>query len=355
MKVGILTWFSGYNYGARAQSYALLKVVSGMGHDCEFVNFELKNFKKYCRKGNLNCWYPYRRPIRAAKCYIRCFRYERDLKGMPISAKVHSAEEIDNLGYDMIIIGSDSVFNIHHPMFHPVYYGVGLKKTPYMFYAPSCESMDGAEKLPKELCDALCHAKAISVRDENTKKIISRALEKSDSRHIPVLPDPSLLYDYQDITRPIREKKYILLYSFSNWGKYSEEFRHYAKERDLKIISVGRYCPWADFSYDMASVSQWMGCFVNAKLVLTDSFHGAVFGIKNGKPLVLMSREDKRQKILELLKMCGIDRGIFYDGQNLDEYLKSVEIQYTDVDDMLEVLKQSATEFLRYSLKGSLI
>lgn len=353
MKVGILTWFSGYNYGARAQSYALLKVVSGMGHDCEFVNFEPKNFKKYCRKGNLNCWYPYRRPVRAAKCYIRCFRYERDLKKVPISAKVRSAEEIDSLGYDMIIIGSDSVFNIHHPMFHPVYYGVGIKKTPYMFYAPSCESMDSEEKLPKELCDALRHAKAVSVRDENTKKIIWRALEKADGREISVLPDPSLMYDYRDIIKQVGKKNYILLYSFSNWGKYSDQFRYYAKERNLKIISVGRYCPWADFSYDMASVGQWMGCFINARIVLTDSFHGAVFGIKNRKPLVIMSREDKRQKIQELLKTCGIDHGYFYDGQDLDEYLKSSEILYTDVEDTFAALKQSAMEFLRKNLKGS--
>lgn len=346
MRIGILTWFSGYNYGARAQSYALLNVILKLGHDCEFVNFEPKDFKKYCRKGNLNCWYPYRRPIRAIKCFIRCFRYEKDLKKLSIGTKVYSAEEIDSLGYDMIIIGSDSIFNIHHPMFHSVYYGVGLKKTPYIYYAPSCESMNTEEELPEELCEALYHAKVISVRDENTRTIIKRALKKNDNRDISVLLDPSLLYDYCDITSLIPEKNYILIYSFSNWGKYSEEFKRYAKDHNLKIISVGRYCPWADFSYDMASFSQWLGCFVNARIVLTDSFHGVVFGIKNRKQLVLMSRDDKCQKISEMLKLCKIDNYSFYCGQNLDEYLETNMFQYDEINVILEVLKQQSLEFL---------
>lgn len=346
MRIGILTWFSAYNYGARAQAHALLHVLCEMGYQCEFINFEPKGFKKYSRKGNLNCWYPYRRWIKALRCYIRCYKYEKDLRNVPCSKKVEDAAQIDDLGYDLLVIGSDSILNMNHEMFHPVYYGVGIKRTPYIFYAPSCESMMESELLSPLLKEGIYNAKAISVRDSNSKKII----EKNTGICAEVLLDPTFLYEYT-AEKQFKYRDYILLYSFSNWGRYSGEIRRYAKENKLKIISLGRYCPWADISLDMCSVRQWIQAYNEAQIVVTDSFHGTVFAIKNRKQLVVLARDDKKTKIREMLKTCGVLHNTFYEGGNLQQYLKENRINYNEVYQVLDVLKKDSLNYLKTNIE----
>lgn len=42
MKVGILTWYRGANYGARAQSYALQQILKGMGYEVYMIDYRPK-------------------------------------------------------------------------------------------------------------------------------------------------------------------------------------------------------------------------------------------------------------------------------------------------------------------------
>ena len=43
MKIGILTWYFGINYGARAHSLALYQTVRNLGYDCEFIQYTSSN------------------------------------------------------------------------------------------------------------------------------------------------------------------------------------------------------------------------------------------------------------------------------------------------------------------------
>ena len=42
--VGILTYHTGYNYGASLQAFALSKTIEKMGISCEIINFETERF-----------------------------------------------------------------------------------------------------------------------------------------------------------------------------------------------------------------------------------------------------------------------------------------------------------------------
>ena len=47
-KVGIITFHAAHNYGANLQAYALQQYVSGLGYDCEIINFRsYKQKNKY--------------------------------------------------------------------------------------------------------------------------------------------------------------------------------------------------------------------------------------------------------------------------------------------------------------------
>lgn len=43
-KIGILTYHSGYNYGACLQAYALQTTLNNLGYDNEIINFETERF-----------------------------------------------------------------------------------------------------------------------------------------------------------------------------------------------------------------------------------------------------------------------------------------------------------------------
>ena len=43
--IGILTYHTGYNYGASLQAFALQTVITKMGNKCEIINFEPARFK----------------------------------------------------------------------------------------------------------------------------------------------------------------------------------------------------------------------------------------------------------------------------------------------------------------------
>jgi hypothetical protein len=46
MKIGILTMHYRRNYGGILQSYAMMKVLQGLGHDVEVINFKYESKPK---------------------------------------------------------------------------------------------------------------------------------------------------------------------------------------------------------------------------------------------------------------------------------------------------------------------
>ena len=162
--------------------------------------------------------------------------------------------------------------------------------------------------------------------------------------------DPTLLYDFVDISTRWDEKDYILIYTFSDWSIYQKQIQLFAKDHGLKIIAVGRYCKWAYRSYTAASFEQWICSFRKATYVLTDSFHGTVFSIKNNKQMILCSRPDKRAKIESLLNDARIQRK-FYDGkESIETYLQAVTIDYQEVNQSMKKLVDFSMAYLQKSL-----
>lgn len=315
-KIGILTWWFGANYGAKAHSYALQNVISHLGYECEFISFFPKKYKAINLKMNLD-------KNHREKSFIRTINGLGRLKELndinyifKFSQKVQTAEEIDALGYDLIILGSDEVFNIHHPMFNDIYFGVGLM-TPCITYAPSSGYVGAETVLPNNIRNSLSNLKAISVRDYHTQEL----LKNNGILNTSVVVDPTLLYNFSDIIEEVAYDKYLLVYSFSKWNEYANAFRDYANEKGWKILSIGRYCEWADLSLDKISFSGWISAYRKAEMVVTDSFHGAIFSIKNNKNIILLGRDDKKDKIQDLFRLLSIEKP-FWDGtQAIRDYI----------------------------------
>lgn len=347
MRVGIMTWFYGHNYGAQLHSYALQQTVLGLGHECVMISFYPHNLAKKNILMNLNYKDRKKHPCLAMRCLMRNLNFYRNRNALfNQSQRVHTASEIDELKCDVIILGSDEVFKISHPYFDPLFYGVGIK-TPCIAYAPSAGQTDTATVLPDSIKVALKKIRALSVRDFYTKELI----QSNTGLNATVVLDPTLLYDFEGFSNEFPEKNYILVYSFDTLDEYRSRIQEYASEHALSIICVGRYCNWANNSYDSVGVKDWAGAFEKASVVVTDSFHGTIFAIKNRKPFIVVGRSDKLNKIDALLNDAGIVRP-YYDGRiSVEQYLSNM-VDYMDVSKRLDTKKLESLSFLNGALSN---
>ena len=345
MKVGIMTWFYGHNYGAQLHSYALQQTILKLGYDCVMISFYPDNLTKKNILMNLNYKDRKRHPFLAMRCLKRNYNFYREKNALfNQSRRVHTAAEIDALNCDVIVLGSDEIFKVSHPFFDPLFYGVGIE-SPCITYAPSAGQTDMNTALPDSIKDALRKIKALSVRDFYTRDLI----KFNTGLTAKIVLDPTLLYEFQGFSNEFPQKNYLLIYSFDTLDEYKEKIGEYASNHHLSIICIGRYCRWADKSYDSIGVKDWVGAFEKASVVVTDSFHGTVFAVKNRKPFIIIGRSDKLNKIDALLNDTGIVRPYYDVSISVEQYL-SDKVDYVSVAKKLNAKKSQSLSFLKNAL-----
>ena len=120
MKIGTVSinyYVQSPNYGSALQTYALIKVLQGMGHDAEVIDYQAR-----VRKG----WH-FRFPFLstpnktkrlkylsvAMGGWIKWMRFNRFYKKfVPKSSARYDAGKCNPQGYDVIVLGSDTIWNV---------------------------------------------------------------------------------------------------------------------------------------------------------------------------------------------------------------------------------------------------
>ena len=353
MKIGMLTFFYGANYGAQAHSFALCRTLTDMGHNCEFISYYPCSRRKLWFSNFIHTTfrkYLLIHPIRSFRNLRKMRLFKEFHSSYNVSKRVKSGSEIDALGYDLIILGSDEIFTIGHNLHSNVNFGVGIEKTPKITYAPSAGQTDVRHVLSDDVVESLKSMISISARDKNTAEL----LQNNCGREIPVVLDPTLLYDFSRVANPFQEDSYILLYAFRLLDEYKERIREYATEKGLSVISVGRYRPWADKSYDLPSISQWLGTFKNASLVVTDSFHGTIFAIKDRREFINTGFVKNTSKVNCLLEDLSILRPGYDNNVSIEQHIERFPIDYDEVHEVIEKKKTESINYLIGALEESL-
>ena len=114
MKIGILTHHYVSNYGAFLQAYGLTEAVAQAFPEdtVEIINYiNIKHFvinfggwfRFYPRRENFRCW--------LQKWKVPFLFGNARRQELRLSKACFTAEQINRLGYDVIIVGSDEVWN----------------------------------------------------------------------------------------------------------------------------------------------------------------------------------------------------------------------------------------------------
>ena len=317
MKIGILSMQKILNYGSFLQAFSLKKQLEQRGHDVYFIDIEpgkqissvcdaeqatpiSSKFDKYFLKRIQN-YFMY---SKMSKIHINDYTTY-----LNTDKKLSNTEK-----FDLVVIGSDEVFNC----LTPSPWGVSLQlfgkidnAKKVVTYAASCgaTTYDAVLKagIADELKNTIKNISDISVRDANTFEFVEKLTAKSPTTHL----DPVFISDYDDYVVEKKFKKpYLLVYAYSNRitnVKEIDAIKKYAKNNNLDILCVGMQQRWCKNNI-CASAFELLGYVKNAACVVTDTFHGAVFSIKFNKPFCVFVRESNNNKLMGLLNTFQLSK-----------------------------------------------
>ena len=342
MKIGIITiQKSEVNFGACLQSYALWKYISDLGHDCEVIDLLRPCHSKYVLspsfgevKTTLNI--RLRRKFhkiyscvkKTAKKSIGLEKYHHFNNKVRYSSCYKSVESlyIDPPKYDIIITGSDQVWNPYMPFVNAPYFLTFSKESRKISYASSFGVVSIPDNVTNDYRAWLSSYSYLSTREQSGARIIESLLGKVPQVVVdPVflLTDEQWRREYQQYS-DLTPKKYVFLYMLH----YSEELlRHaelIAKKEKLPlffVLSENRVVA-TQSAIQLANIGpgEWMWLIDNASMVITNSFHGSAFSIIFKVPLAVFLKKGQptNTRIEGLFSTLGISDHLIDIDANID-------------------------------------
>lgn len=356
-KIGILTHHYIHNYGAFLQGYALQEAIKNLYPDDEVYMIDYVN-KKHAIKNTLG-WFRYNPKKDSLKSYIQKIKLPSIFKKTQkqyynLTKRIHNVDELNKLGLDAIVVGSDEVWHYEDIARHPMKFGYGVKVDKLISYAPSTGSSNVNENIPEYVKEGMKNFTALSARDDNAETLIKNVLSKEANRVL----DPTLLYDFPEYKSKfvdyIKSQKYILMYYCDNLPEeIKTKIIEYANKNEYKIFGAGEYKKWFTETFVDINPFEWVEMFKNAQMVFTGTFHGAVFSIKSKKNFYCyLTNPSRIKKVGSLLKQLDIDRNNITK-DNYNEVFNSINnycIDYKKVFEKLEVNKKISLNYLKENI-----
>lgn len=311
MKIGVLTVYSVSNFGSFLQAYALKQYLESMGH-------EVYHIKIYSDQEVRKRFYKYPVTRRSLKYPLEEFNKYRfgKIKYQKFQADLvmlQERERDDISDFDLVMIGSDELWNISEEEFrNPLYFGSGIDHAVTYGISTGRAKMEDFEQYP-EFQELIRKIEYITVRDVQSEKLIKSITGKK----APMVCDPTFLIPaanmYRECQDPFLDKnRYILLYTY--YFTYPDWLKHYliryAREHHLKLVSAGFYFSWCDHCVN-CSPMEFSDVIRKSVCLVTTTFHGSVFAVLNHKKMVAVPFSPK---VNDLLNKTGLSEMIL-DGQ----------------------------------------
>lgn len=335
MKIGILTQPLRDNYGGLLQCFALQKVLKLLGHDVWVVQRNYNEgriplfmriyicIKKLARLLIGSNLFKSLQPDRYARRKTTYFasRYIN-----PKTKSITSNESLKDChvrnGFDVYIVGSDQVWR---PLYSPCITNYFLDflstddKVKRVAYAASfgVDEWEFSEEETTTCRDLLRLFDGVSVREDSAVDLCANYLGREDVLHVL---DPTMLLEKED---------YIRLVEMENEPKsLGNLFCYILDDSEDKRLIIGTIAsqisavpftqmPKCAITYEnlkerledcvFPTVTAWLRAFMDAEMVITDSFHGCVFSIIFNKPFWVIGNEGRGMaRFKSLLSIFGL-------------------------------------------------
>ena len=301
MNITVVTPYDSSNFGAFLQAYCLKGWLTGQGHNVTHIPTRPADY--------VESLYFSRMPVSKKEKLIPAV-YRRHLefgkRKYELFRKAQEAFRIteDFSGTDLIILGSDEIWNVDKPVFHaPVFWGD--MNVPVISYAASIgdSSPDAFRYCPDQL-DQLRGLKRALVRDENTRRFV----EKYTDLRADLVCDPTILWPTDSCEEEchddyVSSHDCLLVYAYSVSKREKQELRKFARAKRLKIVTCCFYHGWSDHQVECGPLA-FSDLIRKCRFFYTSSFHGTVFGMLNHANFVVST---DNPKTLHLIGQYGLE------------------------------------------------
>lgn len=368
MKIGILTQPLRTNYGGLLQAYALQTILKRLGHDVMIVNrcytAPTKSLlSKVLRVKNLIIG----RDVPCTDVKKISFAEENTQRFIEqrysLTENIYTTQELEvclvKENLNVIIVGSDQVWR---PRYSPDIFNYFLdfcsgKAVKRYSYAASF-GVDTWEfnQMETEICSQLARMfDGITVRESSAIILCKENLGVKAE----LVLDPTLLLSIQDYMDLLgdntqKSKGELFTYILDSGSEKNAIIEQIAKATShspfacmpkLKLTYRNAKKDLKDCQFP--AVEQWIQSFVDAKMVVTDSFHGTVFSIIFNKPFWVIANprrgNTRMESLLELFDLK--DRMITK--ENLANKNLSTPIDWDKVNGIKKEWQTKSIEFLK--------
>lgn len=385
MRIGILTFHRSINNGAVMQCYSLTKKLQELfPKDCvEVIDYHMPkidkfysvSYRDYFRvKGLKNVL------LRAIKLLLdprkiewqrmRKRAFEGALEILPLSKQTFYSDTTEQLfehinkSYDVVIAGSDAIWNFVMRGYPNPYFlseSIGCHK---LSYAASCYGMN-YEDLPEQQRNSigkiLSTYRFLGIRDDESERFLRTVSCTAEAMHTC---DPTVFLDVESLpvnVESIKEKLSAKGFQFDRetiavmgTEKMCKMIRRmYGKQ--YQIVALYNRCRNADVNLYDFNPYEWAYVFRLFKITFTTFFHGTLLSLRNGVPVLCIAldtqySEKHMTKVEDFLRRVGLEDCYFhtdYKKTNFDQIKqKASELIAGDYRDLiLERMNQEAQSF----------
>lgn len=337
MKIGIITIFDAYNYGSFLQAFAMQSFLEENGHEVYMIDVRTRVksviAQKYFAKS-------FKRTLLKLRRFLA---YRKDWKRLNII----SCYKYPDL--DVALIGSDEVWNIENASFDhsSLYYGSVPKAKRVIAYAPSLgystiKSYHGHLDLCKSIKENISW---FGTRDMFTESF----LKDIGVIDVTRVCDPTiLLYDkwrnLENSDTPLPKDDFLIYYSYKEDTPFKDYILRFAKEKGLRVISIGFDYKWCDCQM-IAAPFEFLRLVNNASYVVTSTYHGTLFSTMYKKKFIEV---EPARKVVDYLEQIGLGRiADINAGYNAFKALLDSEIDYAQVFDKFESMRNASVRSLK--------
>ena len=366
MRVAIISkYYKNYNFGGLLQSYAMVKILQGLGCDAYQISFKPNDLKKYGFFKYVNI--KLRMAVRSFLIHIKCKKitsFNKNMKlfmnSIPHTSLIKAQKlYVLNKEYDGFVAGSDQIWN---PAFAYDEYFLNFAENNKrkISYAASIGVTDCGDEEKDYLIKQIERMDYVSVREIGAKNLLNQIMP---NKKVSWVLDPTFLLSKEqwselDVSNKMDlPKHYAAVYLMGNNIDNINLVNKIINEMGIESVII----PFTVSDYNKNSKNdlgpkEFVTIIKNAEVVFTDSFHATCFSIINGVNFYCLSRngtsknKSMNSRIESLFDMFEIQpRWIrtYEDYENLNS-----EISYDEINEKIYEYQKASLYYLNNALLG---
>lgn len=266
--------------------------------------------------------------------------------------------------YSAVLVGSDQLWlpaNIAADYYTLSFVPDSVNTIAYATSFGQSQLPRASERAAMKFLSCIRH---IGVREKSGQKIVA----KLTGRRVPVVADPTLLFDGREWMRvqqeaPLFEGEYIFCYFLGNNPRHREFASRLSAETGCRIVALQHVDEYVRSDEDYADETPWAvgpGDFLNlirnAQWVLTDSYHCTAFSMQYERNFFTFRRYHRKTKqstnsrLDTLLAQCGVTERLL-SGEEEISACTGLEIDFADVHSRIARLREYSWKYLTDALE----